>query len=73
MDLRSPVAYTITSVMDSGVPGTSNAALVAVSDSTWCGSGGILGLSMSTTCGAACPSTSTPGISTFTSSYSSGS
>ena len=61
VDLRSPGASTVVGVINYGAAGTSNSALVAISDYIGCGSGGILGSSISTTCGTSCPSISTPG------------
>ena len=65
MDLRSPGASIVASVMTYGEAGTSNASLVAVSDSIVCESGVIPGSSISKTSRASFPSPSTPGRSIF--------
>ena len=69
MDLRISGSSTVSSVMtgagDFGAAGTSNADSEAVSDSIGCGYDGTPVSSISTTCGASCPSSSTPGSSTL--------
>ena len=69
MDLRIPGASNVSGAMTgagaSGISGTSNAASSDVYEPIGCGYGGMLGLSISTTCGANLPSVSTPGSSIF--------